>query len=174
MVASLRDAIRTAHGGTLDAHIDVDGSLPRGFSGGPLLGPRGGALGMNTAALVRGGVTVPTRTLRRVIPALLQDGNLGRGYLGVGVHPVRVPEAVAAEAPQRWGLMTVSLEPDGPAAQGGLHVGDVILSVDGVAVQHPGDLVSQLTGRGAQAVAVRLARAGAIVELALTAGRRGA
>lgn len=173
MVASLRDAIRTAHGGTLDAHIDVDGSLPRGFSGGPLLGPRGGALGMNTAALVRGGVTVPTRTLRRVIPALLQDGNLGRGYLGVGVHPVRVPEAVAAQAPQRWGLMTVSLEPDGPAAQGGLHVGDVILSVDGVAVQHPGDLVSQLTGRGAQVVTVRLARAGAIVELTLTAGRRG-
>ncbi|MFO0626709.1 MAG: trypsin-like peptidase domain-containing protein [Polyangiales bacterium] len=174
MVASLRDAIRTAQGGTLDAHIDVDGSLPRGFSGGPLLGPRGAALGMNTAALVRGGVTVPTRTLRRVIPALLADGNLGRGYLGVGVHPVRVPEAVAAQAPQRWGLMTVSLEPEGPAAAGGLHVGDVILSVDGVAVQHPGDLVSQLTGRGAQTVTVRVARAGAVVELSVTAGRRGA
>jgi hypothetical protein len=41
-------------------------------------------------------------------------------------------------------------------------------------VQHPGDLVSQLTGRGAQAFTVRLARAGAIVELTLTAGRRGA
>lgn len=173
MVSALTDGFRTPGGGTIDRHVEVDGSLPRGFSGGPLVDHAGRALGMNTAALVRGGVTVPTSTLRRVVPALLADGRVGRGYLGVGVHPVRVPEAVAATTPQRWGLMLVSVDAAGPAAKGGLHVGDVILAVDGAAVQHPGDLVAALAGRADQPVTLRIARAGAAVELVVTAGARG-
>jgi S1-C subfamily serine protease len=172
MVSALGEGFRTQGGGAIDRHIEVDGSLPRGFSGGPLIDHTGAALGLNTAALVRGGVTVPTRTLQRVVPALLADGRVGRGYLGVGVHPVRVPEAVAAETAQRYGLIVVSLEPGGPAASGGLHVGDIVLAVDGAAVQHPGDLVAALGGRVGQQAALRLARAGAVIELGLRVGAR--
>lgn len=168
MVASLREGFRTAQGGSIDRHIDVDGSLPRGFSGGPLVDHRGRALGMNTAALLRGGVTVPSSTLRRVVPALLRDGVVGRGYLGVGVQPVRIPDAVAASVPQRWGLIAVSLDPEGPASKAGVHVGDVVLSLDGAVVQHPGDLVAGLRGRANEPLALRVARAGEILQLTVT------
>lgn len=172
MVASLRDGFRTAQGGTIDRHIDVDGSLPRGFSGGPLLDHLGRALGMNTAALLRGGVTVPTTTLKRVVPLLLRDGVVGRGYLGAGVHPVRVPDAVAARVSQRWGLIAVSLDPSGPAQRAGVHVGDVILTVGGAAVQHPGDLVAALRGRAQQELTLVVARAGDVLDVPVLIGSR--
>lgn len=174
MVSSLGGAIRTAGGGTLDHHIEVDGSLPRGFSGGPLVDHTGGALGMNTGALVRGGVTVPTSTLRRVIPTLLTEGRVGRGFLGVGVHPVRVPESVASVVPQRWAVMVVSLDAGSPAAQAGMHVGDVVLSVEGAAVQHPGDLVAALSGRAHQSITLRVARAGELRDFTVRLGLRDA
>lgn len=172
MVSSLGEGFRTQGGGMIDRHIEVDGSLPRGFSGGPLIDHTGRALGMNTAALVRGGVTIPTTTLRRVLPSLIAEGRVGRGYLGVGVHPVRVPESVAASVPQRWGVMVVSLDAGSPAAQGGLHVGDVVVSVDGAAAQHPGDLVAALAGRANQTISLRVVRAGELRDVSVKLGTR--
>lgn len=172
MVSALGEGFRTQGGGVIDRHIEVDGSLPRGFSGGPLLDHTGHALGMNTAALVRGGVTIPTTTLRRVVPALLAEGRVGRGYLGVGVHPVRVPDAVAASVPQRWGVMVVSIDAGSPAAQGGMHVGDVVVGAGDAAVQHPGDLVAALAGRAGQAITLRVVRASELRDVVVTLGTR--
>lgn len=172
MVSAVGDGYRTMAGGTIDRYIEVDGSLPRGFSGGALADSRGRLLGMNTAGLGRGGGTIPTETLRRLVPALATSGRVERGYLGVEVLPGRVPEALAEAAAQRRGLLVAALEPGGPAEAGGLLQGDLLLAVDGQRVERPGDLVAALDGRVKVAVAFRIIRAGEPREVVLTTGAR--
>jgi len=100
----------------LDDYIEVDATLPPGFSGGPLLDLDGRAIGMNTSRVRRGGTTIPIATLRRVVTSILEHGGVRRAFLGVGVHPVE------------GGLIVMSLAPDGPAKKAGILVGDIITS----------------------------------------------
>ena len=172
MVSAIGESYRTMGGGTIDRYLDVDGSLPRGFSGGALADVGGRLLGMNTAGLGRGGGTIPTETLRRLVPELAAHGTVGRGYLGIEVVPGRVPDGRVEGAGQRRGLLVAALEPGGPGEAGGLLVGDLLLAVDGQAVERPGDLVAALAGRVRIAVALRLLRAGEPKELTLTTGAR--
>lgn len=100
----------------IDDYIEVDATLPPGFSGGPLTDPEGRAIGMNTSRIRRNGTTIPIATLRRVVGSILQHGGVRRPFLGVGVHPVD------------GGVVVLSLVADGPAKKAGLLVGDVITS----------------------------------------------
>lgn len=172
MVSAVGEGYRTMAGGTIDRYIEVDGSLPRGFSGGALADASGRLLGMNTAGLGRGGGTIPTETLRRMVPELAAHGKVDRGYLGVEVVPGRLPEALVESAGQRRGLLVAALEPGGPAELGGLLQGDLLLAVDGQRVERPGDLVAVLGGRVRASVTVRIIRAGEPRELVLTTGAR--
>lgn len=172
MIASLGDGFRTMAGGSVDRYIDVDGSLPRGFSGGPLIDARGRAIGMNTQALVRGGATVPVSTLRRVVGDLLSEGRVGRGYLGVWAFPVRLPDAVAQAEGRREGVVLAGTEPGGPADKGGLIAGDIVLSVEGTAVSHPRELPAAIDRLANKEVTIRLVRGGEVKELRLTLGAR--
>ena len=172
MVGALGGGFRSAAGAQIDRYLEVDASLPRGFSGGPLVDTSGAFLGMNTAALTRAGGTVPYATLRRVADELLAHGAVGRGYLGVSVFPARVPEALREAAGVARGLVVVGLDEASPAARDGLMVGDVLVAVDGHAVEGRGDLLAALDGRVKAAVTVRLIRAGAVVERPVTTGAR--
>lgn len=168
IVSALGEGFRTMSGATIDRYIEVDGTLPRGFSGGALVDFKGRALGMNTAALVRGGVTIPVPTLRRVVGDLLTHGRIGRGYLGLSVYPARLPQAVADKLGQATGLVAVGIEPGGPADTGGLLVGDIVVSIDGVATRRPGDLMSALEGKVRLSVTVKVLRGGELKDLAIT------
>ncbi len=172
IVSALGDAFRTPTGTTFDRYIEVDGSLPRGFSGGPLVDATGGAIGMNTGAVMRGGATVPTATLRRIVAELLTRGRVGRGYLGVSVYPARLSEALATKLGRGHAVVVVGVEPGGAAETGGIKVGDVIASINGVAIEGPGDLMSSLEGRGGAEVSLTLVRADEVSELKVTAGTR--
>ena len=172
MVSAVGEAYRTMAGGTIDRYIEVDGSLPRGFSGGALADTAGRLLGMNTAGLGRGGGTIPTETLRRMVSELAANGTVGRGYLGVEVVPGRVAESLVEAAGQRRGLLVAALEPQGPAESGGLLLGDLLLAVDGQRVERPGDLVAVLRGRVRATISLRIIRAGEAREVALVTGAR--
>jgi len=172
MVSALGEGFRSAAGAQIDRYIEVDGSLPRGFSGGPLVDTSGSFLGMNTAGLTRAGGTVPYVTLKRVADDLLANGRVGRGYLGVSVYPARVPEALRERAGTARGLVVVGLDEASPAARDGVMVGDVIVAIEGHAVEGPGDLLAVLDGRAGAAVAVKVIRAGEVAELKVTAGAR--
>jgi len=100
----------------IDDYIEVDATLPPGFSGGPLLDAEGRAIGMNTSRIRRNGTTIPIATLRRVVCAILEHGSVRRPFLGVGIHPVD------------GGVVVLSLALEGPAKKAGLLVGDVITS----------------------------------------------
>nr|MBA2322377.1 serine protease [Deltaproteobacteria bacterium] len=100
LLAAVGPAWSTRRGAEIDRWIEVDGTLPRGFSGGPLVASDGAFLGINTTALVPGGTTIPAPTVRRVVERLLAHGSVKPGFLGVSVQGVALPAAVAAAAGQ--------------------------------------------------------------------------
>ena len=154
-------SVRTHWGGKLDRYIESDRQIPRGFAGGPLIDADGAVIGMNTRTLLRGAdLAVPVETLRRVVDELLQHGGIRRGYLGVGAYP------------GGGGALVASLEDGGPAATGGLLVGDVIVEVDGVAITGPDSLRTTLGDRPGKSVKIVVVRGGARQELSLAIGSK--
>lgn len=118
---------RTYDGSRIDRYIDVDGSLPRGFSGGPLLASDG-AIGMNTSHVAPGGTTIPRATLARIVDELSRFGTVKRPRLGVGVYPVDE------------GLLVMSVQEESSAARAGILVGDIVRTIGGEDVRSPRDL----------------------------------
>jgi S1-C subfamily serine protease len=160
--------------GDLSQFIQTDVVMYPGFSGGPLVGANGQVLGLNSSGLMPGiSLTVRTNTIRRVVETLLAHGRIRRGYLGVGVQPARLPEKLAEELDQETGALIVSVEPGSPADQGGLFLGDTIISLDGQIVTDLDDLLASLTGdRVGKAVAIRIVRGGQVQEVHATIGER--
>jgi S1-C subfamily serine protease len=174
IVSALGGAFRTPGGSEIDHYLQTDVVMYPGFSGGALVAADGRFAGINSSALARGvSVTIPAGTIQRVAEAIVAHGRMPRGYLGVGVQPVRLDSGLATLLEQQTGLMLMSVEADGPAAQAGLLQGDVLVSVDGQPVRQMDDLQALLTGeRVGKAVPIRLVRAGALQEFSVTVGQR--
>ncbi len=174
IISALGEGWRTPAGGQVDRYLQTDVVMYPGFSGGPLVDAKGQVLGLNTSALLRGvSLAVPAVTIRRVVETLLVHGRVRRGYLGVGAQPVRLPATLAQQLGQEAGLLLVSVEPGGPAEQGGLLLGDTIIALDGRPVVHMDDLLGGLSGeRVGVAVPVRVVRGGQVQELTVVIGDR--
>jgi S1-C subfamily serine protease len=172
LVSDLGGGWSTPAGGQLDAWIEVDGALPVGFSGGPLVDTGGRVLGVNTAGLIPGGTTVPWSTVDAVAARLRSDGSVRRGYLGVGVQPVRLPEVEREAAGQERGLLVTAVEDGGPAAAAGLRLGDVLLTLDGEPLASVHGLFALLGSRGGRAASATVLRGGAVIALEVTPGER--
>jgi len=96
-----------------------------------------------------------------------------RGYLGLTSTPVRLPASLEVAAGQEGALLVTGVEPGSPAERAGLLLGDALLSLGGAAVEGTRDLAPVLEAeRIGDAVAVRLLRAGAPLDLTLTVGAR--
>jgi S1-C subfamily serine protease len=174
LLARVAGEQRVPAGGRLERYLEAGLALQPGLSGSLVLSAGGRALGVASAGLLRGTVLViPVATLRRVAKGLLAHGGVRRGYLGLTSTPVRLPAPLAAAAGQEGALLVTGVEPGSPAERAGLLLGDALLSLGGVAVEGPRDLAPVLEAeRIGDAVAVRLLRAGAPLELTLTVGAR--
>lgn len=172
IVGVLGGEVRTPHGGKLDRYIETDRALPRGFSGGPLVDLDGRLIGIDTSGLLRGAdIALPVSTVKRVAAELLAHGAIRRGYLGVAVQRVRLPDDLAsALGGQKSGALVVRVDPDSPAAKSGLVLGDTIVTLDGEAVGGPDRLRELLADRKGAALAGRIVRGGALQDLKLTVG----
>jgi S1-C subfamily serine protease len=137
-----------------------------------LVGASGQVLGLNTSALVRGrSLAVPATTVARVADTLLAHGRVRRGYLGIGIQPVRLPSELAETVKQETGLLLIQVKPGGPADQGGLLLGDTLVSLDSQPVPHHDALVALLSGdRVGSEVPVQIVRAGKLDELTVAIG----
>jgi len=129
---------------------------------------------MNTSGILRrAAVAVPTTTVRRVVDSIVTHGRVRRGYLGVGVQFVALPEALARATGQTGGLLVASVEPGSAAADAGVTLGDVLLAFDGNALDGPRRLVELLTEQAVgRAVPLRVARGGVVQELQVTVATR--
>lgn len=162
MVTSVGEAWRTRHGGPVDRYLEVDASLPMGFSGGPLVAADGKVLGLNTRTLLRGGATLPTPTLRRVLGQLEQHGEVRRHWLGLGLQPVDD------------GLLVSLVAGGSPAEAGGVLVGDIVTHAGGTAMSRPSELAAVLSTSIGQPLELALIRGGQPTTVTVTPTERPA
>lgn len=121
--------------------IQTDLVMYPGFSGGPLLAADGSVHGMNTSGFAGGvSVALPIAIIRKSVAALLADGQIQSGYLGVSAQAALLPEALAESLDQEAGLLIVSIEPDSPAAAAGMLVGDILTALQGEPLEEVADL----------------------------------
>ncbi len=139
---------RTWRGGRLDRYLRLDVGMYPGSSGAVVTDTAGGVAGIATAALSRvAGLVIPASTLDRVVGELLDRGRVSRGYLGVALQPVSLPEHQAAQGARR-GLIVLMVEPGGPAAKAGILIGDILVALDGTAAADTDDVQNAIEARG--------------------------
>ena len=121
------------------------------------------------------GVITSVATIDRVVPLLIKDGRIARGWLGVALQAVAVPDALRERADQSGGLMVMSVVDDGPAAQAGIVAGDIILSVDGTSTHRVRNIARHFgpdsIGRTAD---LRLIRGGTVITVQTSIAARPA
>ena len=178
VISALGGPWRTWQGGRVERLIRPDLTLYSGFSGGPLVDAQGRVVGVNTTGLSRQtALTLPAATVDRTVSALLARGRTARGYLGVGMQQVRIPEDVREQlrVENDEAVIVLSVEPGGPASRAGLLLGDVLVALNGVAVADVRDVLAFLSddaaGRSAKASIIR---AGRVIEVEIAVGERPA
>jgi serine protease Do len=137
---------RAIGAGPYDDFIQTDASINPGNSGGPLLNLRGEVIGMNTAILSRTGgnngigFAIPINLIKVLLPELESKGKVTRGWLGVTIQPVTPEIAASMGLENARGALVSDVAEGGPAAKGGIKVGDVIVQYDGKNVQRSNEL----------------------------------
>ena len=117
--------------GTFDDFIQTDALINPGNSGGPLFNMRGEVVGVNTAIVSQGqgiGFAVPINMVKDLLPNLLENGRLARGWLGIVVQE---EGAAAGEK----GAVVQTVFRASPAAKAGMVPGDRVTAVNGHAVE---------------------------------------
>ena len=175
-VSATGGAWRTWSGGRIDAFIRPDLTLYPGFSGGPLVDGSGRVVGLNTSGLSRSmPLAIPASTVNRVVEQLLTRGRVARGYLGLGMQPVRLPDGLVSSLSlsSPVGLIVVSVENGGPAEKAGILVGDVLIGLGDSGLSDARDVQNLLDPDSVgKPVNARLVRGGALQEIAVTVGER--
>ncbi len=167
VISALGGPWRTWRNGQIGQFVRADLSLYPGSSGSALVNTQGAVIGITTAGLTRNwSVTVPKQTVDMVIASLLAHGHVSRGFLGVGLHPVRLPDG-------RAGLILLSVDPEGTAAKSGLLIGDVVLTLEGKPVEDTDDVQGHLSPEQVgKTIAASVYRAGTVQDIALLVGSR--
>ena len=173
IVAVIGGPLRTGRRRAIDQVIRTTAPMHGGFSGGALLDTAGGLLGISTSTAIRGTtVVIPAGIAWNTAATVLEHGRLKRGYLGIAGQPVQLPEGQRFEDRQS-ALLVVSVTAGSPAATAGILVGDLILDLDGEAMESPEDLLDRLLGdRVGRQVAIRVLRGGKATEFPVTIGER--
>ena len=165
----------SSRGGLIDRRIALDVRLARSEEGGPIFDAAGDCIGMSTFGPRGQVLVIPGATIDRIVPTLLKDGRVARGWLGVALQAVAVPDALRETVDQSSGLMVMSVAENGPAAQAGIVAGDIILSVDGTSTRRFRKIArhfgSENIGRKAE---LRVIRSGAVITVKTTIAERPA
>ncbi len=172
IIGSLGGSWQTRRGGLIDQFIQADLNLYPRFSGGPLVNLQAEVIGLNSVFPARRReFTLPSTTVKRVVVQLLNQGRVNRGYLGVGMQPVQIPTNLkeSLNLTTDKGVLIVSLEPDAPADQAGVYIGDIWITFDGQSVTDSYDVLAALTSeRIGQTVPIQAIRAGSLVATTVT------
>jgi len=161
IISGLQRPIRARNNRPIDAAIQTDASINPGNSGGPLLDKFGRMIGINSQILspaggsVGVGFAIPVNTAKRVIPQLIQFGEVRRPKLAIA--PVNVQQLAdrGVQLPVQAGVLIYSVTPGGAAANAGLRglsrdasgeiiLGDIITSINGEKIDDQDDLFRQL------------------------------
>lgn len=126
--------------------IQTDAAINPGNSGGPLVDARGEVIGINTFLVSPSGTfsgmgfAIPTQIVKPTVDALIRDGKVSHGHIGIGIADVTPENAKFFGDSVAMGGVVTQVEPDSPGAKAGLQIGDVITEVDGHNVNDAGEL----------------------------------
>src|ERR1700721_39953 len=137
---------RTWLGAPLSPYVRLDVGLQPTAVGGAVIDAYGRAIGIATPRFARfGAIAVPAATINRVVDALLRTGHIPQGYLGVGLHPVRLPDALrlTLHRAEKTAAIVVEVEPGGPAQKAGILIGDLLLAFGSHAITRVEDAQRQ-------------------------------
>ncbi len=128
----------------IEDYVQTDASINPGNSGGPLVDLDGRVVGINCMIVGRAsgiGFAVPSNLARRVADDLIETGTVVRSHIGVGFEPLTPEMAERLQLTDLAGAVIVEVLPDGPASEGGIIPGDVVVEVDGVPLADGRDLL---------------------------------
>jgi len=165
-----------------DQYVDflqIDAPINRGNSGGPTFDIYGRVIGVNSAIFTPTGVSagigfaIPADIAERVTRQLIAEGKVSRGYLGVTIGALSEDIAKSLNLTNRNGAIVTEVVPGGPAAQGGVQVGDVIVRMNGNAVKDNTDLTRRVAmARAGETIRLDVLRNGRPVTLTVRSGVR--
>jgi serine protease Do len=137
-------------GMTLEAFLQTDAAINPGNSGGPLVDLEGRVIGINTAIASRTGYyqgygfAVPVNLAKRVADDLIEHGEYRRPRLGVAVQTLSPADVEVYRLPSNKGAEVIQVDAGGPGEKAGLHLGDVIVSLDSKPVEDSNQLIEML------------------------------
>ena len=179
VVSALGRSLRGRDGRLIDDVIQTDAALNPGNSGGPLVSSRGEVMGINTAIIVGAQglcFAVSSNTATFVISEFVAHGRVRRAHLGIAAQTIPLPRRlVVATGSAPRAVRVGEVEEGGPAERGGLHIGDIVLRVDGAAVDGADDLIRLLSAeRIGRPTTLAVIHGGRVHEVEVTPGERRA
>jgi S1-C subfamily serine protease len=167
---------RTWTGAALAPYIRLDVGLQPTAIGGAVVDAQGRTVGIATPRFARfGAIAIPAAAVDRVINTLLKKGHIPQGYLGVGLQPVRLPEALrqSLQRSEKTAAIVLEVEPESPAHRAGIVIGDILVTLAGRSVARLEDVHSQLHGEAiGRPLALKFVRGGATQEVNIVVGER--
>jgi S1-C subfamily serine protease len=168
IVSALGRSLPTRSGRVVDEVIQTDAALNPGNSGGALADSSGRLVGVNTAVAGVGvGLAVPINaTTEHIIGSLMRHGRVRRAWLGIAGAQVPLRPDLATKLGRRRGVQVAQVVPGSAASAAGLHVGDILVAIDGRPVTTPTDIQTVMVeGAIGQRVEITVWRNGALVDV---------
>jgi serine protease Do len=161
--------------------IQTDAAINPGNSGGPLVNAHGEVVGINTFLISSSGTfsgmgfAIPSQIVRPTVEALIRDGKVSHGYMGLGITDVTPENAKFFDSKDNRGAIVTQVEANSPAAKAGLKVGDLISSLNGHEISDASQL-QVLVGqtRPGTTIKLQVMRDGKGMELPVTLEKMGA
>jgi len=161
--------------------IQTDAAINPGNSGGPLVDARGEVVGINTFLISNSGqfsgmgFAIPTQIVRPTVEAIVRDGKVSHGYMGLGITDVTPENAKFFDSKDNLGAIVTQVEANSPAAKAGLKVGDMVRAIDGKEVSDASQLqVTVGQTRPGTTIKLSVVRDGKAMELPVTLEKMGA
>jgi serine protease Do len=153
VVSATGRSIDTGNGYTIDGLIQTDAAINQGNSGGPLVNLAGEVIGINTL-IVRNsgsgtvaeglGFSIPINTAAAVADQIIATGYISRPFIGINFQPITPDIANAYNLPVQYGAYVTSISSNSPASQAGIHTGDIVTSIGGVALDATHSFINTL------------------------------
>lgn len=175
VVSTIGSSWRSSYGGVIDQFIRLDLNLYTSMEGSALVAATGQVVGMTVSGPRRTVISIPSATINRVVEQLLTKGHIARGYLGLGMQPVRLPETMKnnLNLASVGGVIAINVESEGPADQAGILIGDILVAINSNPINDTGDIQAMLGAENVgKTLNVQIVRGGVLVEVALTVGEK--
>lgn len=167
---------RTWTGASITPYIRLDVGLQPTAVGGAVIDAYGNLVGLATPRFARfGAIAVPTSAINKITDTLLREGRIPRGYLGVGLQPVRLPNTLreSLQRSEKTAAIILEVHPDGPADKAGIVIGDILVSLAGHPITRLEDVQSLLVGDAiGKSLPLKFVRGGSVQEGSIVVAER--